>query len=140
MSESNKALVRRLFEETGSRNGQIPEGLCAPDFTVRVAGSPPLDLATFQQHIHMYYAAFSDFTQTVDDLVAEGDRVAARVTAEAVHTGEFMGVPPSGKRISYVNIGIARIRDDQIVEWWASPDQLSVMRQLGLVPEPQAAR
>jgi predicted ester cyclase len=140
MSEQNKQLVRRLFEGVAALDGQVPEGVCAPDFKVYIGGSPPVDLATFQRHIHMYYAAFSDFSQTIDELVAEGDRVAARVTSEATHTGDFMGVPPTGKRISYVNIGIARIEDGQIAEWWASPDQLGLMRQLGLVPDPAAAR
>jgi steroid delta-isomerase-like uncharacterized protein len=140
MSEENKALVRRMYEEVDRREGEIPERLFAPDFTTHIAGSPPMDLGTFEQFLKMWYTTFSDWSHTVEDLVAEGDRVAVRVVAQATHTGEFMGVPASGKRISVVSTGIAQIAGGQIAEWWNSPDQLGLMQQLGLIPPPQASR
>lgn len=136
MSEQNKALVRRMFEET-DRSEEIPEGLFAPDFTAHIVGSPPMNLEAFQQFLAMWYTSFSDFSHTFEDMVAEGDRVAVRIAARATHTGEFMGIPATGKRISSVHIGIARIVGGQIAEWWNSPDQLGLMQQLGLVPPPQ---
>jgi predicted ester cyclase len=140
MSEENKALVRRLFEDEDRLEGNAPAELFAPGFTAHIAGSPPMDLDSFEQFLKMWYNVFSDWSHNVEDLVAEGDRVAVRVTAQATHTGEFMGVPASGKRISVVSTGIARIAGGKIAEWWNSPDQLGLMQQLGLIPPPQDSR
>ena len=108
--------------------------LCAPGFTAHIGASPSMDLKAFQQYQVTYFAGFSDSSITIEDMVAEGDRVAFRGVVRAVHAAEFMGIPASGKKIVVPVIGIARLADGKIVEWWNSPDRLSWMQQIGAIP------
>jgi len=133
MSEQNRAVVRRLFEETDRRE-KADQEMFAPGFTAHIAGIPPMTFEGFEQFLEMFYAAFSDFSHTFEDMLAEDDRVAFRAVARAVHTGEFMGIPATGKQVSIVQIGIARVTEGKVGELWNSPDQLGLMQQLGLVP------
>ena len=133
MSEENKALVRRFFEKANSEE-RTPVEMCAASFTAHIGASPAMDLQGFLQYQAAYFAAFSDTGITIEDMIAEGDRVAFRGLVRARHTGEFMGIPPSGKQISVPVIGIARLADGKIAEWWNSPDRLSWMQQIGAVP------
>jgi steroid delta-isomerase-like uncharacterized protein len=135
--EENKALVRRMYEETDFGAGTLGD-VFAPNLKAHIAGAPPVDRESFQQDMQMFYTAFSDFSYTFENLVAEGDKVAVRVTIQATHTADFMGLPATGKQISVTSTGIARIQDGQIAEWWNSPDRLGLMQQLGLLPPPQS--
>ncbi len=139
MSEANKAIVRDFFEK-GDREGKMAVELCAPGFIAHIPGSPPMDLEATRKMVAMYDASFSDFHNTAEDLVAEGDKVAFRFERQATHTGEFMGVPASGKKISWTTIGIARIAGGKIVEFWNSPDRMGMMQQVGVLPVPDQAR
>jgi predicted ester cyclase len=140
VSEANKTLVRTFFD-TSDREERIPAALCAAGFSAHIAGYPPMDLEAFQQFVGAFYRAFSGFTHDVQDLLEEGDKVAFRAIARATHTGAFMGIPASGKQIAVPMIGLARIAEGKVAEWWNSPDQLGLMQQLGEVPAPgQAAR
>ena len=134
MSEENKAIVRDFFERT-DREGKMPAELCAPGFTAYIAGSPPMDLEAFQQFGAPFSAAFSDWRNTIEDMVAEGDRVAFRFGRRATHTAEFMGIPASGKQISWTTIGIARLAGGKIAEFWNSPDRMGMMQQVGVIPK-----
>jgi predicted ester cyclase len=138
MSQENKDLVRRMFEEADERQS-VPAELFTPDCTVHIGGAPPRSLEAFQQHLAAFYRAFPDLSHTYEDFVAEGDRVALRVVLRGTHTGELMGIPATGRPIAVANIGIARIAGGRIAEWWASPDQLGLMQQIGAVPTPQQA-
>ena len=140
MPEENRALVRRMFEEEDRSDGNAPTELYAPGFTAHIVGFPLMDRKAFQQFLAMWYIGFSDWSHTVEDLVVEGDRVAVRVTAQATHTGDFMGAPATGKRITAVSIGIARIAGGQIAEWWNAPDRLGLLEQLGLIPAVSVTR
>jgi predicted ester cyclase len=133
MSDVNKALVRTFFA-TADREERIPEPLCAPGFTARIAGYPPMNLEAFQQFVGLFYSAFSGFAHDIEDLLVEDDRVAFRAVARAMHTSPFMEIPASGKQISVPTIGMARIAEGKIVEWWNSPDQFGLMQQLGALP------
>jgi predicted ester cyclase len=72
-------------------------------------------------------------------MIEEGDRVAVRTTFEATHTGDFFGIPPTGRRVSFTGVHIMRYSDGKLIEHWGSNDDLGLMRQLGVVPEPAAA-
>ena len=76
---------------------------------------------------------------TIEDMIAEGDRVAVRLSSHAVHSGDFMGMPASGKAYTIPEIHIFRIRDRQVVEHWREADMISMMKQLGAMPEPVGA-
>lgn len=133
MLEDNKALVRSFLEK-GNSGERTPVELCAPGFTAHISGSPAMDLQAFQQYQARYFASFSNSSITIEDMVAEGDRVAFRGVVRSVHTAEFMGIPTSGKHIAVPVIGIAHLNDGKIAEWWNSPDRLSWMQQVGAIP------
>ena len=137
MSENNKAVVRAWFEES-DRQKTLPIEYCAPEFAAYYPGNPTLDLAAFQPHLESFYRAFPDLTQTVEEVISEDDRVGFRVTSRGTHTGDFNGMPPSGERISVVQVGIARVVNGKIVEIWNNPDRLGLMQQIGVLPPPQA--
>ena len=97
MSEQTKQVVRRYFEEL-DRTKASPVDLIAPGFTFQAAGFPPMDLEGAEQFTQLFFSAFPDLTHPVDELIAEGDRVAFRCRYEGTHTEQdFMGVPASGR-------------------------------------------
>jgi steroid delta-isomerase-like uncharacterized protein len=133
--DGNKALVRRFIDEifVQGRPEAVDE-LLADDFashTWRSTGDGKGDLKRAIERLSMVLAG-ADFT--VEDMIAEGDRVAVRVTARATQVGELMGVAPSGKGYSIGEIHIFRIRDGKVVEHWHQYDQVGMMRQLGVFP------
>jgi predicted ester cyclase len=86
----------------------------------------------------MLHAAFPDFKATIDDLITEGDKVVIRMTWRGTQKGEFMGVPPTGKRVSFGVIDIIRIAGGRFAEHWGQMDNMSMMHQLGALPAPGA--
>ena len=135
-AEDNKALVRKYFE-TQDRERRTPTELCAPGFTAYISGNPTADLEALQQNDEVFFTGFSNIRHRIEDLVAEGDRVAFRQTIDFTHTGEFMGLPATGKQVSISGIGIMRIADGKIAEFWGNPDVMSFMQQLGVVSPPR---
>ena len=133
MSEENKALVREFFKK-GNSEEKTPIELCAPGFTAHISGHPVMDLQAFQHYQETYFASFSDTSITIEDMVAEDDRVAFRGVVRATHSEEFMGITASGKQIVVPVSGFAKITEGKIAEWWNSPDRLSWMQQIGAVP------
>ncbi len=84
----------------------------------------------------MYRNAFPDIQMSVEDVIAEGDKVVARWTVCATHQGELMGIPPSGNRMEVTGISIGRIEGGKFVETWSNYDTLGMMQQIGAIPEP----
>jgi steroid delta-isomerase-like uncharacterized protein len=95
---------------------------------------PPLDAEGHRQYSEAMIAAFPDIERSIEDLVAEGDKVVARWTARGTHTGDFQGLPPSGKVATSSGITIFRIADGRIVEEWSESDMLGLLQQLGAIP------
>lgn len=142
MSEENKALVRRFLDETWNKgNLDVIDELVAPDWVGHDPTSPEGAQGPegTRQFLEMYQSAFPDTQMTVEDQVAEGDKVATRWTARATHQGELMGIPPSGNRIEVTGISIDRIVDGKVVESWDNYDALGMMQQIGAIPEPGQA-
>jgi steroid delta-isomerase-like uncharacterized protein len=136
-TEDNKALYRRYFE--AMNKGQeafmaAMDELCAPDY-VWHGPLGEMDLAAWKQMAPAFYTAFPDQHATVEDLLAEGDKVVARFTVRGTHQGEFMGIPPTGKVVTYRGIVISRFAGGKIVEDWESADMLGFMQQLGAIPQ-----
>lgn len=133
--ETNKAVVRRFIDEVfvAGRSDAIDE-LVAPDFVPHSwpgTGPGPADLKRAMTRV---FAGLSDVSMAIEDMIAEGDRVAVRLTAHAVHTGEFMGMPASGKAYTIPEIHIFRVSDSRIAEHWGQADLLGMLRQLGAMP------
>jgi steroid delta-isomerase-like uncharacterized protein len=135
MSEENKALVRRAWEELADNPDLIDE-VYAPDL---VWHEPDRDIhgtEEAKQFVSLYKSAFPDMTITVEDVVAEGDRVVTRVTLRGTHQGETEEFgPPTGRQFEGTGITISRIEGGKIVEDWDAYDNLSTLQQLGLAPE-----
>lgn len=131
-TEENKTLVRRYVEAIHGGNIGEGEELLAPDFAFHVSGTPgPLDGEAFGQLFAGFLSAFPDMAVTVEDLIAEGDRVAARVTTRGTHAGELMGLAPTGSRVEWSGISITRHANGKIVEQWGEFDALGLLQQLG---------
>jgi len=130
----NKAIARRFFEASDAE-------LLAPDLVVHLPGAPaPLNREALLQEISMFNTAFSDGHIMVEDQIAEGDKVATRVTWRGIHSGNFQSLPPTGKQIAMGAIVVQRIKEGKIVEHWPLFDLMGMMQQLGLVPPPQPTR
>jgi steroid delta-isomerase-like uncharacterized protein len=139
-TEENKALVRRWFLETWNDGKlDLADELIAPDYDAHPTrtdvdfGRGP---AGQKQFITMYRSAFPDVHMEIEDMVAEGDRVAVRWRGTGTHQGELMGIPPSGKKATVTGMFINRVVDGKIVEGWANFDALGMMMQIGAVPMP----
>ena len=135
MSERNKALVRRWFEECDREKGPAEE-VCTPGFTAHHPDGPPMKLTTFRQLTSAMFAAIPDLRHTVEDLIAEGDKVGGLVSIRGTHQGELMGVAPTGKQIEVSGIVFARIEGGKVAEYWGGAHKLGVMRQIGASPVP----
>lgn len=139
MSEDNKALARRMYNEViNGGNLDLLDELVAEDFVEHEAlpGQPTSGPAAPRAFFELFTAAFPDMQMTLDDLVAEGDKVVGRATVTGTHNGEFMGIPPTGKSFKVQAIDIVRVRDGQFVEHWGVTDQAAMMEQLGLAGPP----
>ena len=138
-TEDNKALVRRFVDEVQSAgNTGLIDEICSPEF---VNHSTPPGTPTDREGIKvvtaMFRGAFPDSYITVEDMIAEGDKVATRKTFHGTHEGEFMGIPASGRVVSMGLIDIVRISQGRVVEHWAMGDSLGLMQQLGVIPQPE---
>ena len=135
LREQNKALVRRFVDEIFLRRDfAAVDELLTEDFTPHTWGPMPPGRDGLKEAITRVSAGISDARMTVEDVIAEGDRVAVRLTSSAVQSGELMGMPPSGKRYEIGEIHIFRLRDGRVAEHWHQADFLGMMRQLGAVP------
>jgi steroid delta-isomerase-like uncharacterized protein len=140
-TDENKAIVRRFIDEIFVQgNRATVDELLDEDFVAHTwpsTGHPKDDL---KAAIERASTALENPTFSIDDMIAEGDRVAARLTTAATQVGPFMGMEPSGKSYSIDEIHIFRLRDGKVVEHWHQFDQMGMMRQLGALPEPAGAR
>jgi steroid delta-isomerase-like uncharacterized protein len=134
-TKENKEIVRRFFD-LGPSRGDISAAkeLLAPDFVLHVPLPAAPGIQGISDVITACRAAFEHLNVTVDDMIAEGDRVAARFTARGIHKGSFMGLPPTGKPITMTGIEIFRIENGKIAELWGEANLLGLMGQLGIVP------
>jgi predicted ester cyclase len=137
-AEKNKALVRRFVDEVQSA-GDIDavDELCSPEFVNHSAppGVPP-NCEGLKQLTAMFRRAFPDSYFTVEDMIAEGDKVVTRKTFHGTHEGEFMSILPSGRSVSMGLIDIVRVSEGRVVEHWSMGDNLGLMQQLGVIPQP----
>ena len=120
--EENKSIVRRFFEEGPSKGDlSAADELLAPNFALHVPLPSAPGIQGMNDVITACRAAFEHLNVTVEDMIAEGDRVAARFKAHGIHKGAFMGLPPTNKSIAMTGIEIFRIENDKIAELWARP-------------------
>lgn len=133
--DENKALVRRFIDQifVQGRPEAVDE-LLADHFVPHTWPSTGDGKGDLKRAIERVSIGLTDSHFTIEDMIAEGDRVAVRVTARATQVGEFMGLPPSGKTYTIGEIHIFRIQDGKVTEHWHQFDQLGLLRQLGAMP------
>src|ERR1700704_3513073 len=129
-----KAIVVRFMDEfLNAHDVSIARQFVTGDHVAHFAGIPQtLDLQAWLHVGQGYFEAFPDFHLTVQDLVAEGDRVAVRWTWTGTHKGEFMGAPATGKHVEGAGMGLYRVSGSLIAEQWVTEDMTALMRQLGV--------
>jgi steroid delta-isomerase-like uncharacterized protein len=140
MSEENKAIVRREIEEVFSAQGDldVADEIFAPEYV-----GYPEDVRGpegAKETAKMYRNAFPDVQLSIEDQVAEGDKVVTRWIGSGTHQGEMMGIAPTGNQVRVDGMTISRIEDGKIVEEWEIYDALGMMQQLGAIPSPEEAQ
>jgi steroid delta-isomerase-like uncharacterized protein len=135
MSEQNKMLVRRVIEEVYNQgNLAVADELAASDLVIHLTSQEIHGREGAKQYVTALRAAFPDLHITIEDQIAEGDRVMTRWTARGTHMGEFQGILPTGKQVRMAGTDIDRITDGKTVECWSLVDELGMMQQLGVFP------
>lgn len=137
MSEANKAIARREIEELFHKGKfDVAKELIGPDYVGHDAALPEPTRGPegVKQAVTGYRNAFPDLKVTIEDQIAEGDRVVTRWSARGTHEGDLWGIAPTGKQATVTGISIERIVGGKIVEGWTSWDTLGLMQQLGVVP------
>jgi len=135
-TEENKAASRRIIEEAWNKgNLAVVDELIASNYVVRGFGEAEFNGPDgFRQLVTMYRTAFPDLRTTIDDTVAEGDRLALRYTLRGTHKGDLMGIAPTGKQVTITGAVFARFEGGKQVEAFGYADSLIMFQQLGVAP------
>jgi steroid delta-isomerase-like uncharacterized protein len=135
--EENKAIALRGIEEVWNQgNLDAADEIYATDYVYHDPGNPAgwHGLEGIKQAVSTYRAAYPDLHFTVEDIVAEGDKVVVRWTGVGTHNGELMGIPPTGKLVATPGLNLIRYKEGKAVEEWSGWDTLGMMQQLGVIP------
>jgi predicted ester cyclase len=139
-TEENKALARRELEEIFAAEGNLDaaEDIYAPHYiSHQPAGDEDLrGSEAIKQFAAGVREAFPDLEITIEDQIAEGDKVLTRLRTRGTHRGELWGIPPTGKEVKITNLSMSRIEGGKMAEEWPAPDRLGMMQQLGVIDQP----
>lgn len=138
MSEQNKAVVRRLFEEVWNKgNLSVADEVLAPNYVHRDPATPDFGKGpeSEKKRANLYRTAFPDLRLTVEEIIAEGDTVIAQWTCRGTHKGDLRGITPTGKQVTVSGVSIAHFDRGKVAESSVNWDALGLMQQLGVVPE-----
>lgn len=132
--EENKKIVRR-YQEIYNDNDldALSEVLSEELQTPKIMPGIPTGIEGAKAAHRMMLAGFPDYQTRIDDLIAEDDKVVARITMSGTNTGSFMGMPPTGKHVSFTGIYVARLANGKIVEHWGEEDGVGLLQQLGVL-------
>ena len=132
--EENKQIVRRYQDIYNSNNLDALNEVVSEDLiTPTIMAGIPSGIEGAKVAHQIMLTGFPDYQTVIDDLFAEGDKVVARITMSGTHTGNFMGIPATGKHVEFTGIYIARIANGKIVEHWGEEDGVSLLMQLGVL-------
>ena len=135
-AETNKIANRRFYEEViNQKKLAVVDEVAGPNYISHgfPAGLPP-GREGLKLFVGAFHAAFPDGHLTIDQMIAEGDTVATRLTFHGTHTREFQGIAPTGKKVTMPALDMARYEGGKLVEHWGGPDQMSLLQQLGMFP------
>jgi predicted ester cyclase len=131
---SNAETLRQVFSLMDEKNDPALRDLLAPDFQAVFAGNPPMSVDEWAGMGAMMYAAFPDGCHTIHETFEIGDRVVLRGSFSGTHSGDFMGIPPTGKEITITFLNLDRFAEGKLVEHRAEVDMLGLLQQLGAIP------
>jgi steroid delta-isomerase-like uncharacterized protein len=134
--EENKALVRREYEQGVNRGDfDVRNEVLASNYVGHFPGAPPIQgINAFKEFTSAFFTAFPDLHTTIEDLIAEGDKVAVRQTWRGTHTGNFQGIPPTGKQVTFTSREVYHVTGGKLAEEWVELDMLGLLQQLGVIP------
>ncbi len=140
--EENKSLARRYVEQVlNEGNLDALNDLISPHYKRYLSPTAtPLTPELQKQRLAGLRAAFPDVHLTIEDMIAEGDRVMVRMTLRGTHRGTFQGIAPTGKPVTVFALDVVRIENGQMVEHWGGPDLLNLLQQLGAIISPGPER
>ena len=139
-AEQNKATVRRIFDEIVNKgNLSVADELLAADYVNHDFPAPAPGAEGFKFVTTMFRSGFPDIVVTLEDELAEGDKVVTRGVFVGTHTGDFMGIPATGRKVSIKYLDIWRLESGKAKENWVQMDLLGLMQQLGVIPAPEQA-
>jgi steroid delta-isomerase-like uncharacterized protein len=137
--QKNKQVVRQFFEALNRQDTErIGKLVLSTNYSFHFPGMPPMGWKEDKQFIAAVNNAFPDLHNNIVDMVAEGDKVAVRFNVIATHKGEFLGIPPSGKKVSFGGTAFLTISDGKVSEEWATADMMGLMQQIGAISAPRA--
>ncbi len=137
-TEKNMAIVRSLIEAENKHNTDLLDEFISPDlgtFDVDVSDTPKQTqgLVILKQMYTQMYNGFPDFHGTIEDITAEGDKVWIRFKGTGTHKGEYLGLAPTGKKVTMRAVSIYRIADEKVVEMWTVVDMLDIYKKIGVI-------
>ncbi len=134
--EQNKQLVRQFFEASDRQDAEVMDQLVlSANYSLHFSGMPPMNWNTNkEQFLAPFNKAFPDLRRNIVDMVAEGDKVAVSINVTGTYKGEFQGIPPTGKQVSFTAMDILTIINSKITEEWATADMMGLMQQIGAIP------
>ncbi len=138
MSEGNKFIIRRSFEELWNKgNLSLADDLFTPNYAHHDPSTPDFGRGpeSEKKRATLYRTAFPDLQLTIEDIIAEGQTVMARWSCRGTHKGDLSGIAPTGKQVTISGVSVARFTNGKMVEGWVNWDALGLMRQLGVVAE-----
>lgn len=136
-TEQNKRIVRRIPDEVvNQRDLDALDEIFTEDAVDHSPVGESQGRESIKEGFEMLLRAFPDFAVTVDDIIAEGDTVAVRLTERGTHEGEFMGIDPTGQEVEFQAMVFFRLEDGKIAERWTQLDQFGLMQQVGVVESP----
>ncbi|RJQ50779.1 MAG: ester cyclase [Actinobacteria bacterium] len=135
--ERNKSLVRKMIEEYFNKRDEssLERYVSADLLDHELPPEMPRGLEGFRQYLDGYLKAFPDLFVTIEDVIAEGDKVVVRARYRGTNQGDLFGMAATGKCVDYAGIDIVRVQDGMIVEHWGIGDAYTMMTQMGIVPE-----
>lgn len=138
--EENKELIRRWLGAIHTHDPDVADTFLAPDYVGHFGGPEPVrGREGWKNLVGEFITGFPDGQGTLEDIVAEGDRVMVRETWRGTHLGMFANTPPTGRKVAFQGIAISRIAGGQIVEEWVELDEFGLLQQIGAIPAPAQA-
>jgi predicted ester cyclase len=133
-AQDHKSIAIRFFMAQDQRKGALDPEICATDYVAKIGSNPLLDIEGHSQFGRAFYAGFPDLYHTIEDTIAENDKVCVRFTLRGTQTGEFFNIPATGKKIQVSATVFMDFAEGKVVRLHGEFDQAGMMQQLGLIP------